>query len=238
MNTKAQRDYFDIVTHRFNEEKLLNPSPSQLLELKALESSLFLKPRATIIDFGAGNGRITLYFLKKGYNVIAVDVSARSLRALQIIYNNHKMRSWGALQTHQSLPKTHVDGIVGADILHHISIQQVLPMIISALKPSGRVAFSEPNAWHLLWYIHYFYSRIPWHIEQGILQCTYFNLKKLFQHAGLSSVFLQGHGLLPTTPLSQFQTINRFNEMMGTVWPFKLIAFRYIISGTKKSENN
>ncbi len=235
MNIKDQQRFFDQKNHRFNDAKLLDPPYAQLLELLALEQSLKLKPASTIIDFGAGNGRVSLYFLKKGFNVIAVDISKHSLQTLQTIYNEHKRQSWGTLQTRTSLPPTRVDAIVGADILHHLAIRQLLPKIIKALKPTGRVVFSEPNAWHILWYIHYFFSKIPWHIERGILQCTYFNLKNAFQRSGLSRITLVGHGLLPTTPLSRFRSINAWNVRAGNYWPFKLFAFRYIVSGTNQS---
>ena len=60
-----QRTYFDQLAHRYPQPNTVNPPYAQLLELLALESSLKLKPASTIIDFGAGNGRVSLYFLKK-----------------------------------------------------------------------------------------------------------------------------------------------------------------------------
>ena len=229
-----QRTYFDQLAHRYPQPNTVNPPYAQLLELLALESSLKLKPASTIIDFGAGNGRVSLYFLKKGHNVIAVDISKHSLHALQTIYNEHKTSSWGTLTTHTKLPTILVDAIVGADILHHVSIKEVLPKLIKLLKHEGTLSFSEPNAWHLLWYIHYWLSRIPWDIEKNILQCTYFNLFTLFQNAQFSHVSIIGHGLLPTTPLSAFHTVCNLNVVMGNFPILRFIAFRYIICGVKK----
>lgn len=234
MNIKDQQRFFDQKSHRFDHAKLLYPPYAQLLELLALEHSLKLKPASTIIDFGAGNGRVSLYFLKKGHNVIAVDISKHSLQALQTIYNEHKTSKWGTLTTRTSLPTTLVDAIVGADILHHVSIKEVLPMLTKVLRRGGTLLFSEPNAWHFLWYIHYWLSRIPWNIEKNIIQCTYFNLFTLFQNAQFSHVSIIGHGLLPTTPLSSFQTISNLNIIMGNLPILRFVAFRYIIRGVKK----
>jgi len=234
MNIKNQQRFFDQKNHRFNDAKLLTPPYAQLLELIALEQSLKLKPASTIIDFGAGNGRVSLYFLKKGHNVIAIDISKRSLRELETIYSEHKTSSWGTLTTRTSLPAILADAIVGADILHHVSIQEVLPKLTKVLRRDGTLSFSEPNAWHLLWYIHYWLSRIPWDIEKNILQCTYFNLFTLFQNAQFSHVSIIGHGLLPTTPLSAFHTVSNLNVVMGNLPLLRFIAFRYIIRGVKK----
>ena len=41
---------------------------------------LKLKEGASVLDFGCGSGRDTLYFLQKGYNVIALDGSAKLCR--------------------------------------------------------------------------------------------------------------------------------------------------------------
>lgn len=235
MNSNNQQLYFDRKSHRFDDTKLLTPPYAQLLELLALEQSLKLNPASRIIDFGAGNGRISLYFLQKGHNVIAVDISKRSLNALQTVYDQYKTSRWGTLTTRTSLPTILVDAIVGADILHHISIKEVLPMFTKVLRRGGTLSFSEPNAWHLLWYIHYWLSRIPWDIEKNILQCTYFNLFTLFQNALFSHVSIIGHGILPTTPLSRFRSISVCNIHAGNYWPFKLFAFRYIVSGTNQS---
>lgn len=235
MNIKDQQRFFDQKNHRFNDTKLLNPPYAQLLELIALEHSLKLKPASTIIDFGAGNGRVSLYFLKKGHDVIAVDISKHSLQALQTIYNEHKASSWGTLTTRTSLPTTLVDAIVGADILHHVSIKEVLPMLTKVLRRGGTLSFSEPNSWNILWFIFIAYSRIPWHIEKGILQCTYAGLSRELHRIHAADISIVGHGILPTTPLSLFNTLSRINVAIGNLPLFKLFSFRYIISATKRT---
>lgn len=220
MNAKLQAAFFDITSNRFNPELLLNPSPAQRMELMALEK--FLKPNSRLIDFGAGNGRVSLYFLKRGYHVLAVDVSKQSLVQLTSIYQKHKNSSWGKLTTSLSLPKRTADAIVGADILHHITIKEMLPKLKAALKPGGQLVFSEPNALHLPWYLFYFWRRIPWSIEKGILQCNYFTLRKFFS--------IQGHGLLPTPLLSGNTKIAKLNLWFGNLPIFKLFSFRLIVS--------
>lgn len=226
-----QRTYFDESAHRYPQPNTVNPPYAQRLEMEHLHKSIGALSGNNILDFGAGSGRVTFWFLKQGYDVTAVDISKKSLSALEQTYKKHKTSSWGLLKTANRLPTKKFDAIVGADILHHVSIKEVLPMLIKVLRSGGAISFSEPNAWHLLWYIHYWFSGIPWHIENGILQCTYYNLKKLFHHEKFRNVTLVGHGLFPTTPLSQFPSISIFNIRFGNYWPFKLFAFRYIISG-------
>lgn len=216
MNTKAQQHYFDIQSHRYINNCLITP------ELNALHNALHLKPKTTLIDFGSGNGRVSLYFLKKGYDIIAVDISKHSLEELEVLYESKKTSSWGKLTTSSSLPKIRVDGIVGADILHHVEITKILPKLITRLKPSGRIAFSEPNAWHLPWYLYLAFKHLPWSIERGIVECSYPNLQRLFTDAKYSNI-----------------SISTFTPFLHTIhidnlWPWNYVGFRLIISATQK----
>jgi len=229
-----QRDYFNTINHRYRIDKLIHTPIVQSLEMQDLEASLHNKPTGSMLDFGAGSGRVTFWFLQQGYNVTAVDISSHSLADIRTMYNKHKKPSWGTLQTKTALPRhTFFDIVVGADILHHVDIPTILPQLKNVLKPHGCIAFSEPNAYHIPWYVHYARQRIPWHIEQGILQCTYKNIYRQFIHAGFLNVHIKGHGLFPTPLLSPFSSLCKINALsLGNTVLSRGIAFRYIISAT------
>lgn len=229
-----QRDYFNDVSHQYRTDLLINTPMVQALEMQDLQANFHKKSVQSILDFGAGNGRVTFWFLQLGHNVTAIDISSRSLSDIRALYAKHKKPSWGILQTKTSLPhNTRFDVVVGADILHHVDIKKLLPQLKTVLKPHGRIVFSEPNAWHIPWYIHYARKRIPWHMERGILQCTYRNLYHQFACAGFQDIHIKGHGLLPTPLISSVSSLCKINALsFGDAPFFRGIAFRYIISAT------
>lgn len=221
---KSQADYFDQPTHRFPPSQILTPPPYQQLELLNLQQALLLKPPAQLIDYGAGSGRVSIHFLKQGFDVLAVDISKQSLHDLEQLYLDHKAQSWGHLTTATKLPtKTIADGLVGADILHHVDLPATLSLMKKALKPGGNLAFSEPNAWHLPWYLFLLVERVPWSIEKNIIHNNILYLKKHFNRAGFHQLKISGHGFLPTMMSS-----SSWNLSLGrTLSP---LAFRLIIS--------
>lgn len=230
-----QQAYFDESSHRHPFENALHPLLYQKLEIGHLEKSLSLHSASHILDFGTGSGRVAFWFLKKGHDVTAIDVSSESLRDLQRMYAQHKTSDWGKLTTATDLPKNGLfDSVVGADILHHVEITTYLPELYRLVKPGGKIAFSEPNAWHIPWYIHWTIKHIPWHIEKGVLQCTIPNLTHKFRQAGFKSVYITGHGLFPTPIVNGVPWLCRQNAMVWGNFPwFRLFAFRFIIYAIK-----
>lgn len=225
-----QQAFFDEPSHRYPIDAAVHPSLSQQLEMEHLQQSLGILSGNRILDFGAGSGRVTFWFLKRGYDVTAVDVSPKSLRGLRRVYTRERQSSWGTLTTANRLPQEAgaYDAVVGADILHHVDINKYLPLLYRTLKPGGRVAFSEPNAWHLPWYIFLLWQRLPWSIERGILLMSIPKLTTLFRENGFRNVSINGHGLLPTS-----LTRSSINVTLGNLPVLCYGAFRLIVSGQK-----
>lgn len=233
MNEQAA--YFDNPTHRY--QYALNPPFAQRLEMEHLERKLGRIPGNTIVDFGAGSGRATFHFLKKGYTVTAVDVSKQSLSTLQTLYNSHKTSSWGKLRIATTLPKTNVSAVIGADILHHVDMKTYLPILYRILTPGGRIAFSEPNAWHIPWYIHWAKKGIPWSIEKGVQQMTEGAIIDLLRRVGFHEIRIEGHGLIPTRFFEGFPLLCTHNALHWSNIPiFRKASFRFMITGTKPNK--
>lgn len=227
----GQQIYFDTKDHRY--PHAFNPAYSQRLELEHLERALGQTPK-TILDFGAGSGRVSIWFLKKGCDVTAVDVSKRSLLDLRDAYLRQKSASWGKLRIATRLPEAKFDAVVGADVLHHVDIREYLPKLTALLVPGGRIAFSEPNAWHIPWYLHWMKEGIPWNIEKGVLQCTMGNLMKIVDLSGLRNVRVVGHGLIPTRLFEVFPPLCAVNaRTLGNIPFLRYFAFRFILTAQK-----
>ena len=188
-NNTNQRIYFDKQKNRYKIELLKHPPKRQLLEYREMETVLNLPIGSKLMDFGSGNGRVALYFLSQGYHVHAVDVSKTSLLELTKIYKQIKTFSWGILTTSTTLPTIPVfDGIIGADILHHVDMHSILPQLKKTVKKNGVLVFSEPNGWNPLWYVYIFLKRLPWNIEKNILHMNPFFLRSAFHNAGYDRI--------------------------------------------------
>ncbi len=233
-NYKQQENFFDIAQNQFDPKKIESLVYSLELEFIHLKRRLNMNPPKILLDFGSGTGRITIFLLKQGFDVYAIDISKRSLRVLKYFYDHHKTKSWGNLTTSTTIPKNILfDGIVGADILHHVNISEQLTKLYNALKPDGIIVFSEPNAWHFPWHI-FISCKLSWKIERGIFQCSIPNLKTKFKSAGFKNISFMGHGLIPTMLLDFFPFLSRINALLlGNLPLIKFFSFRLIIFAEK-----
>lgn len=230
-----QKQYFDEPDHRYPEQDVVHPPLAQTLEMEHLQHVLGVLSGNTILDFGSRSGRVTMWFLQQGYDVTAVDVSPNSLRDLRRLYAKQRRSSWGSLTTMTHVPSAGAfDAVVGADILHHVEINRYLPKLHRILAPGGSIAFSEPNAWHFPWYVHWLKEKIPWSIEKGVLQCTRHTLTKRMNQAGFQDIRLVGHGLIPTRLLERIPVLCTFNaRVLGNLPIVHWFAFRFIVAAKK-----
>ena len=85
---------------------------------------------------------------------------------------------------------------MGTDILHHVDLDAYLPLLRNALRVGGRLVFSEPGGLNPAWYV-YLPLTAPWHIEKGVRNSTYFNLRRKLEAHGFRDASVSGLGLLP-----------------------------------------
>jgi len=234
MNRKQlekQKEYFDVTANQYDTKLIYHPPYHTKLETDALLKPLEkLSKKDLIVDYGAGSGRITIPLLQKKLSVLAVDISEQSLVKITGIA---KKLSLSTLQTSYILPKNRkVQAIVGADILHHLDLDEKLPEMYEALDKDGIVVFSEPCAWNPAWHI---YLRIAadWEVEKRMVYCSYFNLKKTFERHGFRDVKIRGLGILPRPFFNWSPKISEMHDALGNVPPFNLFAYRYIIEAKK-----
>lgn len=234
----VQRTFFNEATHQYPLGKILTPAPAQQLEIDQMERLLALPPNSRIMDFGAGTGRMTFPFLARGYHVHAVDIAEQSLSALKTVYREQKASGWGKLTTATRLTDGgRFDGIIGSDVLHHVSLEETLPALYSCLRPGGTILFSEPNAWHPLWY-PFILLKLSWVIERGILQCSLPNLTRQTRAAGFSAVTVYGHGLLPTGILNALPSLAQANaHRWGNIPIVRPFAFRLLIRAQRSLDS-
>ena len=126
-NEKAQKCFDDAftITERSNQDHFLS----------------FLKPGASILDFGCGSGRDTAYFREKGFEVTPADGS-KGMCALASEYLKTPVR---LLEFNELDDVNLYDGIYASASIMHLEYDKVLevfPKMIRALKENGMIYVS------------------------------------------------------------------------------------------------
>lgn len=221
-----QEKHFNINDNQYQSEKILNPPLHVQDELNEIIKLIRkYEDSSDVVDFGSGNGRLTVPLLRNDFSVTAVDVSKKSLENLR--KNARQVNKEKKLKTILTLPKKSKI-ICGTDILHHINIKDYFPLFYQSFKKGGAIIFSEPNIFNLSWII-FISLFLDWKVEKGIIQINYFNLIKQLKSAGFSQVKIIGLFLLPPMIFNWFPLLRKINMFLGNLPLLKLFSFRYII---------
>lgn len=225
-----QAKHFDSEENQYLSDKLFNPPLHARDELDKVISLIKINTKKRkVVDFGSGNGRLTIPLLKTGFSVFSVDISSKSLLNLQ--NNAAKIKKQKKLKTGLTIP-INSNVICGTDILHHIELKNYFPLFYQSLTRGGYVIFSEPNILNIGWslFISLF---LDWKIEKGITQINYFYLKKQLKIAGFKKIKIIGLFFLPPMFFDKISILRKINLYMGNLPILKIFAFRYIISAHK-----
>jgi 2-polyprenyl-3-methyl-5-hydroxy-6-metoxy-1,4-benzoquinol methylase len=225
-----QEDFFNIEQHQYAQALVASPPLHTSNEINSIIERLRQHPGIeSIVDFGAGSGRLTIPLLRQRYSVLAVDVSDRSLDNLRSLAAQLSLPS--PRTTHHLPPHTKFDAVVGTDVLHHVDLDSQLPALHDALREGGRLVFSEPGGFNPTWYV-YLPLTAPWQIERGVRKCTYRNLKRKLELHGFSDVSISGLGLLPRPFFNWSARLSTLNDALGNLPLVRLFAYRYIIEAS------
>ena len=222
-----QADFFDVEGHQYAQALVVRPPLHTSNELNAVLARLGRHPGIeSVVDFGAGSGRLTIPLLRHRYSVLGVDVSDKSLDNLRRLAER---LSLPAPRVARELPRDmSFDAVVGTDILHHVDLDSQLPLVHDALRDGGRLVFSEPGGCNPTWYV-YLPLTAPWHIERGVRQITYRNLRRKLEDHGFVDVSVVGLGLLPRPFFNWSARLSRLNDVLGDLPLVRLFAYRYLI---------
>lgn len=222
-----QQVHFQSKKHRYSEELLLNPPLHVQQETQYIINRLKGYKVRTVVDFGSGNGRLTIPLLQAGFVVTAVDISKESLDRLMAMAEKMNCAQHLSCATH--FPRGPFDAVVGTDILHHVDINRELHTMRKALHKSGVLIFSEPNILNISWTI-FISLFLDWHVEKGIVFCNYFTLRKLLTKHSFRVITITGHGLFPPPLFNRSPFGQMINYFFGNLPFCKLFAYRLIIS--------
>jgi 2-polyprenyl-3-methyl-5-hydroxy-6-metoxy-1,4-benzoquinol methylase len=223
--------YFDHPRNQYSRSALIDPPLHTAVELQRVVGELQdIAPSTRVIDFGAGTGRLSLALARAGFRVLAVDLSRSSLAVLETVARQLELHG---IETATRLP---ADGaaaaVVGADVLHHVRLQDYLPRIHEALAPGGRIVFSEPGALNPAWYVYLPLSH-GLRVEARIVTCNLPTLRRSLRRHGFRDIRITGVGILPRPLLATSVRTCQLHDAMGQ-WPvLRWFAYRYMITARK-----
>lgn len=224
-----QKIYFEKKENRYNEQLLTTPLQHVVVETGYILNELKKRNVTEVVDFGSGNGRLTIPLMRESIKVTAVDISRKSLDSL--IQSSSKMgfNIKKLLNTSSVIPNKKWNAIVGCDILHHVPLSGTLRELRNALTDStGVIIFSEPNIFNIAWSI-FVTVRNTWKIEKGMIYCNFYNFYRELKNNKFRSIYLYGYGLFPPILLNSFPYLQKINYILGNLPIIKFFAYRFII---------
>lgn len=230
---ELQRDVFNQPDKQYQQELIINPPPHTASETQIVINRLkaCTDPGAgTIADFGSGTGRLTIPLLQNGYTVLPIDVSDDSLQKLKALAARLGLP---LDQMSESLPQNgQCAAVVGADILHHVPLNDFLPVIYKSLRPGGCIIFSEPGAFNPTWYL-FVTLFVGWKAEKRLVTTNMPNLNAKLARHGFRNIRITGLGLMPRPIFNRVLQLSPLNDRLGNLPILKLFAYRYIIEATR-----
>lgn len=101
-----------------------------------------------ILDYGCGNGEISIFLAKNGAKVIGIDISNISIENAKkkaIEEGVEKNTSFFVMDAEKlEFKENSFDIIVCSGVLHHLDIQRAYSELARTLKPDGEIICNEP----------------------------------------------------------------------------------------------
>ena len=142
---QEKRNYLipDYIVNQF-----VHPHGQNLIPTEYMASLLGNLQGKKVLDYGAGDGWLTICYAKAGARVWAIDISRRGI---DLVRKKAVANGVDALVSaevrdcyHTSYKDDMFDVVCGVGILHHLDIKTAVMEICRILKPDGIAVFYEP----------------------------------------------------------------------------------------------
>jgi|GEM_PF-1668432 len=206
---QQQEQYWDDVAEVIGSVKLDYPGQ---VEQDAFFSFMALPDRPLrILEIGAGAGRLTMPLLLAGHNVVATELSVRSLEILrQWAEKNGVSDRLTTVHTNFEEPlwTNEFDLVLFVNVIHHIDRNKrlvIMKNVYQALRLGGPLVIIEPNPLNVFYYVLYFarwlknsQKKNRWATEKGMVRSTRWHIESLLKQAGFTSVQRQPYAWFPS----------------------------------------
>ena len=164
-----------------------------------------------ILDYGCGNGWLSVQLAKTGAEVCGIYISGELIRQANELKERHGLSN--GISFHEmpaenlTFPDAYFDIIAGSAVLHHTEVPAALRNIARVLKPGGRAVFIEPMNQNLL--LKIWRTLTPWRrsrTERALGAAELRLIKDVFPNVSFhffdfSTII--AHGLLAIAPKSK-----------------------------------
>lgn len=113
--------------------------------------SLLPPPPAKLLDLGCGTGWTSIFFAKRGYNVVGMDISKDKIKYANINKKKANLKNLDFIVSdYEEISfESNFDCVVFFDSLHHsMSTRKAMQSAYKTLKSGGVIVISEPGSGH------------------------------------------------------------------------------------------
>ena len=159
---------------------------------------------SSILDFGAGEGALSLRLRDLGYEVTAVDLNREAFRATGVKFEQVDFDDRHALESFVERHDSAFDAVLGVEVIEHVQDQWTyVRQLIRMTRPGGIVVVTTPNtsSW-LSRFLFFFTGQFSSFNEHGLTYghinpISAWELELILTRCGLTSVSLASAGTLP-----------------------------------------
>jgi SAM-dependent methyltransferase len=184
-----------------------------------------LEPGQRVLEVGPGQGRYTLPLADRGLDLEVLELVPNMLELLAESKGDREIAlHLGDVVAPPDSVKPGFDAVVGLFALHHMhDVPACLASMARLLRPGGRLALLEPNAYNPLYYLQIALSRdMSWAGDRGVLEMRAASLRRALSAAGLEDVRIEHFGFFPPAISNRPRgpVVERALERIGPLRPF------------------
>lgn len=121
------------------------PKYSQLYLAKPILNILNKLNARRILDLGCGNGAMSHYFHRHGFNVVGCDSDRRGIELAASGDSGAVFKQAGVYDMPRVLAQKDFDVVISTEVIEHLFLPAALPVFARAvLKPGGHLIISTP----------------------------------------------------------------------------------------------
>ena len=157
-----------------------------------------ITPADRVLEVGCGMGRYTIPLANAGVRVEGLDLSPFLLARLHEAAPQVALHEADIWNPPPALERA-FDAAIGFFTLHHLhDLELCFASMAKLVKPGGRIAFLEPNAFNPLYYVQVTITPgMTWQGDRGIVDMRKGRVFRAMRSAGLKDLRVHRFGFFP-----------------------------------------